>query len=684
MNKYLTDWIPRLLILLLLTLGISIMHLRNWTSEIFPEFASFSTVEISTAWGHWLSIFDLQRLPLELKLSLSVLLLLPIGALVTALCRNLIGVVTYGTFGPALLALALTSTDWRIGLITIVVVLVLGFFVRSFLDKLRLLMVPRHGIILTLVVLGMTLESSVMNYLDPDPMKSTTLLPTIILIGLIERIFHTTSEEGILYTSHRLMGTAFVGYCCYLVFSSQALAHLVLSYPEVHCLTLAGMVGVGRYSGYRLSELRRFNGLTQALQPLQKPSSTLNKAVRISEYWSRLSGQFLLILKVLKKRTRSWHYFTSRPVTYLNRVLFKRSYQSEVKVLENAPELQEQLVLSWTSPSQLREQGILGINRRNADYILKYNPRSLYPYLDNKILTKRLCQDTGIPCPQTYAILQGYHDIKHFPEMIQDYKEFVIKPARGAGGRGVLVIANHNGQLFDKSDGTQLTLADVQYHLSTILSGFHSLNHEPDQVLVEQRILPHPGLQGLVVGGTPDIRIILFQGIPVMAMIRLPTRKSQGRANLHQGAVATAIDLVTGTTIGGVCQNQMVVVHPDTGCSLQGLQIPDWDAVLQAAIKLGSCIDMGYIGVDLVIDTRLGPVVLDVNARPGLAIQVANRCGLLHRLEFVASQPQERLSLEDSLKLLQQFQQLTCGSDVRHSTENPSAIAHPDNSVWET
>ena len=141
------------------------------------------------------------------------------------------------------------------------------------------------------------------------------------------------------------------------------------------------------------------------------------------------------------------------------------------------------------------------------------------------------------------------------------------------------------------------------------------------------------------VGGTPDIRVVLYRSVPVMAMVRLPTSASRGRANLHQGAVAAAVNLRTGETFGGVCKDRIISQHPDTGETIAGLRIPFWDELLEAAQKLAEALEMGYVGVDFVLDANVGPVVLEANARPGLAIQVANRQGLAHRLEFLDAQP---------------------------------------------
>ena len=297
----------------------------------------------------------------------------------------------------------------------------------------------------------------------------------------------------------------------------------------------------------------------------------------------------------------------------------------------------------WAWPEELSRAGILGINGRNVDYIIEHNPRRHYPKVDNKLETKRICQQKEIIVPETYCVLREHSDCHRFREMIGDRQEFVIKPATGAAGRGIIVIAKRQGDLFVTSGGREITWSDLRYHLSTILSGLYSLGGQLDEVIVERRIVSHPLLMSLAIEGTPDVRVILYHGVPVMAMIRLPTNSSGGRANLHQGAVAAAVDLQTGVTYGGVCENRSISHHPDTKQPIAGFEIPSWRELLDSAMRMADALGMGYLGVDFVIDINMGPVVLEANARPGLAIQLAHREGILPRLNFIDSvAPEDR------------------------------------------
>lgn len=274
----------------------------------------------------------------------------------------------------------------------------------------------------------------------------------------------------------------------------------------------------------------------------------------------------------------------------------------------------------WAWPHELERAGILGINRRNLAFIQESNPRELYPRVDDKTITKEICHTHGIPVPDTYAVIRRYGDVRQFLKVLGDRSDFVIKPSTGAAGRGIIVIARRHGNDFETASGRLVTWGDLRYHVSTILSGLYSLGGQVDKAIVEQRIIIHPALERIAVGGTPDVRVILYRHVPVMAMVRLPTKASEGRANLHQGAAAAAVHLVTGRTFGGVCKNRLITRHPDTGELIAGFEIPGWKDLIAGAMKLSDALDMGYIGVDFVVDKTIGPVVLEANARPGLAI----------------------------------------------------------------
>jgi alpha-L-glutamate ligase-like protein len=282
----------------------------------------------------------------------------------------------------------------------------------------------------------------------------------------------------------------------------------------------------------------------------------------------------------------------------------------------------------------LRDQGVLGLNKRNGDYILRFNPRRLYPLVDDKLRTKRLALAAGIAVPQLYGVIETQHDIRRLPEIVRDHPEFALKPAHGSAGDGILVIAGRSSSRYRTIGGTLLDEDYLAHHLSNAINGQFSLGGVQDVVIVEYMVHFSPLFERISYQGVPDIRVIVYRGYPIMCMVRLPTRASHGKANLHQGAVGAGIDLASGVTLDGVVGTQVVTHHPDTTHAIAGLKIPDWDVILDIAARCYELTGMGYIGVDIVLDRDLGPLVLELNARPGLAIQIANRQGLLRRLEI--------------------------------------------------
>lgn len=309
------------------------------------------------------------------------------------------------------------------------------------------------------------------------------------------------------------------------------------------------------------------------------------------------------------------------------------------------------LVMPWT----LRRRGILGMNRRNADYITKYNRRHYYPRVDDKLQTKRLAKAAGIAIPELYGVIEIEHQIRGIDDILGGRSEFVIKPAHGSGGAGVMVIAGRRVGHYVRATGAIVSAEDLAHFVSNILSGMYSLGGMPDKALLEYRIKPHPIFDAVSYQGVPDIRTIVFRGVPVANMVRLPTRMSEGKANLHQGAVGVGVDLATGRTLDGVWLNLALDLHPDSGNHIRGIEIPDWDKLLELAARSYELTRLGYLGVDVVLDRDQGPLVLECNARPGLSIQIANQTGLLDRLQKVEAldaipdRAEERVALAKQL-----------------------------------
>lgn len=296
----------------------------------------------------------------------------------------------------------------------------------------------------------------------------------------------------------------------------------------------------------------------------------------------------------------------------------------------------------FARPSELRRLGVVGMNQRNATLISEYNPRRRYPLVDDKLRTKQLALDAGIAVPELYGVIETNHDIRNLAHLVAEREDFVIKPAHGSGGEGILVIVGRIGEQFRKASGQIIDPAQVGHHVANILSGMHSLGGQPDKAMIEYRVHFHPMFEAVSFQGVPDIRTLVYRGYPIMAMARLPTRDSDGRANLHQGAVGVGIDMASGRTGQGVWHNQIVAAHPDTGAPIAGLEIPGWERLLAIAAGCHDLTGLGYLGVDLVLDRERGPLMLELNARPGLSVQLANGIGLGGRIAAVDAQPSSK------------------------------------------
>lgn len=305
----------------------------------------------------------------------------------------------------------------------------------------------------------------------------------------------------------------------------------------------------------------------------------------------------------------------------------------------------------FASPRALRARGVLGLNRRNGGFVLPLNPRQHYPRVDDKLLTKRLAAAAGIPIPALHSVLAYHHELRNLPRLLDGLSSFVLKPARGAQGNGIVVVTAVEDGGYRKSSGTLLSPAALRQHVSNIISGVFSLRGDADTCLIEQRIVLHPAFEPLARFGIPDVRVVVYRGLPVMAMCRLPTAASDGRANLHQGAIGAGISIRTGQAVHAALHNRALTHHVDTGAPILGFTVPQWDEVLALAVRAAEMSGLGYLGVDVVIDATHGPVLLELNARPGLAIQIANDEGLLPRLRCAdALPPAARATWSDRLQ----------------------------------
>ena len=303
---------------------------------------------------------------------------------------------------------------------------------------------------------------------------------------------------------------------------------------------------------------------------------------------------------------------------------------------------------------RLRQAGVLGVNERNCEFIMRLNPRRLYPRVDDKAITKELALKAGMAVPDLYGVISHQGEVKTFADIVADRESFVIKPAQGSGGDGILVITGRSKRKRDSfrlSSGILVSRGEIEHHLSNIVGCQYSLSGGRDKALIEYCVNFDPVFAELSYQGVPDVRVIVYRGYPAMAMVRLPTRASDGKANLHQGAVGAGVDMSKGETLTGVLNNDVVDEHPDTGALVAGLQIPHWDFILETAARGYEVTELGYLGVDMVIDRDLGPMILEMNARPGLSIQIANGEGLTRRIARIeelndaGASPEQRAEL---------------------------------------
>lgn len=303
----------------------------------------------------------------------------------------------------------------------------------------------------------------------------------------------------------------------------------------------------------------------------------------------------------------------------------------------------------FASPRQLREAGVLGMNRRNYSVIAQLNKRSLYPLVDDKVQTKKLANKIGINTPGLIGVIEYQHEVKNILEIVKGYKEFVVKPAHGSGGKGVLVIKGYNEDCFMTTSGKQLNFNELYQHISNVLSGLYSLGGKYDVAVIEELVHFSTIFQNYSYQGIPDVRVIIYNGYPAMAMMRLATAESDGRANLHQGAVGVGLDIKTGRAVNAVQHNIPITHHPDTGVDLMKLEVPFWREHLEIAVKAYEMTGLGYMGADIVLDKFRGPMMLELNARPGLAIQIANHSGLAKVLKDIDKSYPKHLSAEARL-----------------------------------
>jgi len=284
----------------------------------------------------------------------------------------------------------------------------------------------------------------------------------------------------------------------------------------------------------------------------------------------------------------------------------------------------------------MKSSAILGINARYQLYSLAYNTAKAKSIAASKIKTKKFLKKVGIPIPGIYAIFKKPKDASDF-DWGSLPSSFALKPNRGLGGEGIIVVKKRNkeGDGWITTQKKNVKPGDLEVHVLDILEGAYSLGSVPDVAYIEEYVGRHKAFRKYAYRGTPDIRIIVFNKVPVMAMLRLPTKESGGRANLHQGAIGVGVDIATGITTKAICHNKQIRYKIGTKRKLHGIKIPEWTKILKIAVEASIATELGYLGADIVFHPEKGPMVLELNYQPGLSIQLANMAGLRKRLDRV-------------------------------------------------
>lgn len=344
---------------------------------------------------------------------------------------------------------------------------------------------------------------------------------------------------------------------------------------------------------------------------------------------------------------------------------------------------------------------ILGLNARSQLYAYKYNSKRGKKVADSKLQTSRVLKKYGVAHPAIYKKFRQPEDVFGFNwNKLPD--QFALKPSRGLGGAGIIVVKKRasDGSSWLSTQKERITPADLQLHILDILEGAYSMGNEPDVAFIQEYVGRHHAFKKWAYRGTPDIRVIVFNKVPVMAMLRLPTKESGGRANLHQGAIGVGIDMATGITTKAIWHGDQIVFKPGTERKLRGIKVPDWNKILETAVNAQIASGLTYIGVDIILHPSRGPMVLELNAQPGLQIQLANMQGLKKRLERVeevevsdakhgvmiatalfAERFQDRRAIEEGIKKISVWEEVkVVGSDGSRN----KVYAKVDTGAWRT
>ena len=294
------------------------------------------------------------------------------------------------------------------------------------------------------------------------------------------------------------------------------------------------------------------------------------------------------------------------------------------------------MLMNWLKSirvMQNRASKVLSMNNRNLGFIYPHNQRHDFPVANNKLLCKKILSEAGIAVPDTHFSYGYFYELKNLHQNLSSLNDFVVKPANGSGGNGIIVIVERKNAGWLSAGGTIYNTEDIKKHISDIIFGVFSHDMQ-DTAIIEQRIVQHTKMNEIFDSGLADVRIILFKHQPVMAMSRIPTNESDGKANLHQGAIGLGINIESGQTQFAIKAGEAITHHPDNQQALLGLTIPYWIESMTMAVNAAKSVPLKYLGVDIAISDK-GPVMIEINARPGIEIQNANLTPMRQQLDQI-------------------------------------------------
>lgn len=506
-----------------------------------------------------------------------------IAGLIVAVLRSKVGLVTYGMFGPIIISFILVESGifWGLVLFTNVFLVALGTYLV--LEPFRLGTAHRIGGLVMVVSIAIT-AFHVMSDTGVLPEQVDALnvfFPAIVTAWYADRFARELSERGWRAPAVRFSWTVVSIGIAAAIIGNETLITWFMQTPEAWAVILAANVYFGTQSNMRVKEYLRFSNVYRG---------------------SRLGA--------VRSTIRASLHNLTVPVRRL----------------------------LGDDTSRVEPSAVMSMNRRNR-LIKEYNPPHLNPELD-KASMKRAFHGTGVPTPETYALVESPDELEKADSIFASRDEFVIKPDSGYGGEGIIVVTGRTEDgNFETSKGVK-SPDQLLGHVRSIIEGQYDPMGLEGVAVIEGLIHPDDHLLSIAGQGVPDIRVIVFKGFPIMAMTRLPTEESDGAANLHMGAVGVGLDVANGQAQGGYqSTNKWFDEHPDTKVDLESFAIPNWGEVLSTAVHAAEVSRLGYTGVDIVVDEDEGPMVLEINARPGLGIQNSTFDGLLERTEFVEALP---------------------------------------------